>query len=109
MNKINPIRITYYLLFFSVFVSAQNQDLTIEEITPFQQQVIAELSGYKTMKDGSLLAERSSKGQRKRTVQYFTDYFNLWAIPVNNHHYKIPNGYIFPDLLFKPVEGVNAS
>ncbi len=108
MNKVNPIIIACYLLFFSVNVSAQTHKLTIEEITPFQQKIIAELTGHAPMEDGSFLAERSSEKQRKEAVQYFTNHFDSWSIPVNNHRYKIPHGYIFPDLLFKPVEGVNA-
>jgi hypothetical protein len=87
---------------FQTYVCAQESALLIE-----QKQIIAELSGHIKLKDGSVIASRSSKQEREQARVYLLDLFKSLGLKPERQTYTLPNVNPLVDLLINPFKGAN--
>lgn len=109
MKTILFLTITIAVLIIPTLASSQkNQDLYGDLISE-QQEIISKLTGKLEIREGVSLKQRATPEERKITVDYLSKYLVDLGWALQNHKYKVTNGYPFLDLVLKPMQGINVT
>ena len=103
------LTITIAALIFPAVVSSQKSQDNYEDLISEQQEIISKLTGKSEIKEGVFLKQRATPKERKIAADYLSEYLSNLGWQLQNHEYKVTNGYPFLDLVLKPMQGINVA
>lgn len=94
-----------------IFQNATAQEiLTVEaEVSGYQKDIVARLSGAKPIQSVMHLTQRASPSERQFAANYLSAELEALGWTLANHKYKARNSNLFLDLYFLPSKGTNVS
>ncbi|NER13619.1 M20/M25/M40 family metallo-hydrolase [Leptobacterium flavescens] len=97
------------LIFISCCVSFGLSAQHTTEVEALQKDMLARLTGQKELFAGKniYLHQRSKSFERELSATFLFESLLRSGLKSGKHHYRKSNKYIFLDLIFKPVKGVN--